>query len=197
MVKLFNRWSWNVEVLDPGLKKYINLKPIIYPDLSRGRHVKNWFGKANVNIVERLINKMQGPGHKGKKHWFSSGHLTGKKMRLTKIVYEAFEIIERKTKKNPIEILVRAIENAAPNEEVTNIEYAGARYPKAVDMSPQRRVDVALRNIVFGAFSRSIKNKKKASEILAEEIIKAYKNDPSSFAISKKHELHRTADSSR
>ncbi len=197
MVKLFNRWSWDVEVLDPGLKKYIDLRPIIYPDISRGRHVKKWFGKSRTNIVERLINKMMGPGHKGKKHWFTSGHLTGKKMKLTKIVYRTFEIIEQRTKKNPIEVLVRAVENAAPNEEVTTIEYAGARYPKAVDMSPQRRVDVALRNIVFGAFSKSMKNKKSAEEMLAEEILKAYENDPTSFAISKKLELHRTADSSR
>ena len=197
-IKLFNRCYWDVKVNDPGLSDYINLKPIIYPDISRGRHVKKWFGKAKVNIVERLINKMMGPGHLGrKKHMFTSRHLTGKKMRLTKIVYRTFEIIEQKTKKNPIEVLVRAIENAAHNDEVTTIEYAGARYPKAVDTSPQRRVDVALRHLVVGAYQKAVKSKVKAEEALADEIIKAYNNDPTSFAIAKKLEFHRTADASR
>jgi len=82
-------------------------------------------------------------GHKGKKHYMSSGHNTGKKDIALKVVENALAKCEEKLKQNPLAILVKAIENAAPREEVIAIEYGGARYPKAVDVAPQRRIDLA------------------------------------------------------
>ena len=114
-----------------------------------------------------------------------------------KIVLEAFKLIEKKTQKNPIEVLVKAIENSAPRDEVTVIEYGGARYPQAVDVSPLRRVNLALKNLVHGASSKAFNKKKTIVQGLAEEIIMASEKNQESFAIKKKRESEAQADSAR
>ncbi|MGM5485171.1 MAG: 30S ribosomal protein S7 [Nanobdellota archaeon] len=196
-VKFFNRWSpTDVVVQDPGLKEYISLKPRFVPRTG-GRDIGNRFRRAKVSIVERLINKVMIPGHKAKKHKITSGHITGKAHSVAEIVEKAFEIIENKTKENPIAVLVGAIENSAPREEIISIEYGGARYPKAVESSPQRRVDFVLRHFAQGAYQKSFNSKKGASSALADEIISAYNMHSTSQALSKKTELERQADSAR
>lgn len=196
-VKLFNRWGFEgIKVEDPGLQRYINLKPIIVPR-TFGRHAYQRFAKSELNIVERFINKLMTPGHKGKKHWRTSRHCTGKWHTACNIAYRTFEIIEQRTKQNPIAVLVKAIENAAPREEVTMIEVGGIRVPKAVDTAPQRRVDLALRWITQAAFAASAGKKKSIEECLADEIIYAANNDARSVAINKKIELERQAAASR
>jgi len=197
MIKLFNKWDVSgIKVEDPGLKDYINLRPV-YVLKTGGRNANMRFWKSKYNIVERLINKLMIPGHRGKKHKLSSGHCSGKGQKVTNLVEKAFLIIEKKLNKNPVEVFVKALENAAPREEITTIEYGGARYPKAVDCSPQRRVDFTLRMMVQGAFAKTYKNKKRIEECLAEEISNAYNLDNKSNAISKKLELERQAQSSR
>lgn len=197
MIKLFNKYDCvNIKVEDVGLQKYINLKPLIVPKTT-GRNAKFRFWKSKYNIVERLMNKLMVPGHKGKKHKTTSGHCTGKSNNVYKIVEEAFKIIEEKTKKNPVEVFVKAVENSAPREEITTIEYGGAKYPQAVEVAPQRRIDMALRQMVQGSYQKSFNKKKKVFECLADEIIKAYNVDQASTAIAKKLELERQADSSR
>ena len=196
-IKLFNKWDTSgVSVADSGLRGYVNLQPILVPKTG-GRNIKVRFHKSKNHIVERLINKVMVPGHKGKKHHLSSGHNTGKAQNAYNIVKEALEIIEKKLGKNPVEVFVKALENAAPREEITTIEYGGAKYPQAVDIAPQRRVDIALRQFVYGTYNKSFNGKKKAAECLADEIMYAYNSDQKSQAISKKLELERQADSSR
>ncbi|MBT3984889.1 30S ribosomal protein S7 [archaeon] len=196
-IKLFNRWETeHIQVIDPGLKRYINLRPIIIPK-THGRNVGTQFWKSKYHIVERLINKMMIPGHKGKKHKISSAHCTGKGLTTYKIVEEAFKIIETKLKKNPVEVFVKALENASPREEITTIEYGGARYPKAVECAPQRRIDYALRLMAQGAYAKSFGKKFAIQNALADEIMKAYNEDQSSNSIGKKLELERQSDASR
>jgi len=196
-LKWFNKWSTSeVLVEDPGLKKYIDIKPILVPR-SFGRNSAQRFGKSKSTIIERLMNKVTVSGHKGKKHYRTSGHMTGKGLHAYSTLKKVMLIIERETKQNPIQILVKAIENAAPREEITTIEYGGARYPQAVDCAPQRRIDIALRQMTQGAHGKSFGKKKGIANALAEEIIKAYSLDQTSQAISKKLELERQADSSR
>jgi small subunit ribosomal protein S7 len=196
-MKLFNKYDISgITVNDPGLKGYINLDPLYVPKTT-GRNASNRFWKAKYNIVERLINKLMCPGHKGKKHKLSSGQCTGKGLTVYKIVKSTFDIIENKMNKNPIEVFVKALENAAPREEITTIEYGGAKYPQAVECSPLRRVDIALRQMTQGAYHRCFNKKIKIEDALADEIIKAYNTDQASQAISKKLELERQADSSR
>lgn len=196
-VLLFNRWDTEgINVSDKGLQGYINLSPIIVPKTG-GRNVKTQFWKSKNHIVERLITKLMVPGHKGKKHKMSSGHCCGKGTARYESVENTFELIEKKTGKNPVEVFVKALENAAPREEITTIEYGGARYPKAVECSPQRRIDIALRMMTQGAYAKSFNSKKKIEAALADEIIKAYNLDTDSNAIAKKLELERQADASR
>lgn len=196
-LKAFNKWSTQgIEVKDPGLKGYITLEPKIVPKTG-ATYAKQRFYKSKIFIVERLINKVMVPGHKGKKHFKSSGRNTGKANTAFKLVEEALDIVESRTKKNPVEVLVKAIENAAPREEIITIEYGGARYPKAVECGPQRRVDIALKNMAQGAYIRSFGKKKSSAQALAEEIIEAYEFMSTSTAIAKKRDIERQADSSR
>ncbi|MBW3019179.1 30S ribosomal protein S7 [Candidatus Woesearchaeota archaeon] len=197
MVLAFNKWSTDeISVEDPGLQRYINLAPRIVPR-SGAKHAGNRFHKSRMFIVERLMNKVMIPGHKGKKHNKSSGHICGKANTVYDSVKKALEIVEQKTGKNPIAVLSKAIENAAPREEIVSIEYGGARYPKAIDCAPQRRVDIVLRYFSQGAYDRSFNKKTSIEKALADEIIAAFNFDPKSLAISKKNELERQCDSSR
>jgi len=196
MFKLFDLWPCDVTIKDPGLKRYINIEPKLFPK-SKGKFAKKRFGKVKVNIVERLINMLQIPGHRGKKHKIITHWATGKYNKKVKIVINAFKIIEEKTRQNPLQVFVNAIENATPRDEITTIEYGGARYPVAVDTSPLRRISLAIRHIVWGAYDRSFNSKKKIYEALAEEIIEASQNNPDSFSIKKKIEIEKQADSAR
>ncbi len=196
-VLAFNKWDCSaIKIDDPGLQNYITLEPKIVPKTG-ARYAQNRFHKSRVFIVERLINRLMVPGHRGKKHTRTSGHCTGKAITTYNLVEKAFNIIEQKLKKNPIEVFVKAIENAAPREEIVTIEYGGARYPKAVEMAPQRRVDMVIKLMTQGSYQKSFNKKKGAEECLAEEITNAYHMSQDSAAIAKKLELERQADSSR
>ncbi|WP_457753424.1 30S ribosomal protein S7 [Thermococcus sp.] len=201
-LKVFGKWSTeDVVVNDPSLKPYINLEPRLLPH-THGRHAKKPFGKANVHIVERLINKVMRSGASSYKvagHFMRREHrsLMSKKMKAYEVVKEAFEIIEKRAKQNPIQVLIRAIENAAPREDTTTVMFGGIRYHVAVDISPLRRLDVALRNIALGASAKCYRNKMSYAEALAEEIIAAANKDTKSYAYSKKEEIERIAQSSR
>ncbi len=196
-IKLFNRWSVEgVKVADLGLVNYVTLNPKILPKTG-ARYIGNRFHKSYTFIVERLVTKILTTGHKAKKHFISSGHHAGKKDNALKIVESALAKCEVVLKKNPIEVFVKALENAAPREEVISIEYGGARYPKAVDVAPQRRVDLALRFMTQGAFVKSFNKKKNMESCLAEEIIEAYRCSAKSNAIAKKRDLERQSASSK
>ncbi|MEM4247411.1 MAG: 30S ribosomal protein S7, partial [Candidatus Woesearchaeota archaeon] len=159
-VLAFNKWSTaGITVEDVGLQRYVSLDPRIVPKTG-ARYAGRKFHKSKVFIVERLINKVMVPGHRGGKHTITSEGATGKAITASQIVKRTFELIERQTKQNPIKVFVKALENAAPREEIVTIEYGGARYPKAVECSPQRRIDVALRYFVQGAFDKSFNKKK-------------------------------------
>ncbi|MFH1127428.1 MAG: 30S ribosomal protein S7 [archaeon] len=196
-IKLFNTWSTEgIKVEDPGLVAYINLTPVIVPK-SGGRHAKKPFYKSKLNITERLINKMFVAGHRGKKHKFTSGRNVGTSTKTSKIVIGAFHIIEEKTKKNPVEIFVKAVENSAPYEEVLTYQRGGIFARESVVTAPQRRVDLALKHIAQGTYKRSVKAKKTAEQSLAEELLAAYKKDPTSFAIQEKTRRDKEATGSR
>ena len=196
-IKAFNKWSTEgIAVIDEGLKSYITLVPRLVPKTG-GRYPGNRFHKSRVFIVERLINKVMVQGHRGKKHSKTSGHMTGKAHTAYNIVEKALMTIEAKTKENPIKVFVKAIENAAQREEIVTIEYGGARYPKAVECAPQRRVDLVLRHFTQGAYAKAFNTKKAIEDTLADEIIAAYGKSQQSNAITKKLEIERQADTAR
>ncbi len=194
--KIFDLYDTEgIVVNDIGLKRVINLTPKLVLK-SSGRNVQK-FGQTKTHIVERLINRIGVAGHRGKKHRVIFGTSTGKYSKNAKIVLGAFELIQKKTGKNPVEVLLRAIENSAPRDEVTIIEYGGARYPQAVDVSPYRRVNVALRHIVHGASEKAFDKKKNLAQGLADEIILASEENQESYAIKKRIEAEKQADSAR
>ncbi len=194
--KIFGRYDLSeIKVEDPGLEQTINLTPKLALK-SHGRSVQR-MGQTQVNIVERLINRLGTAGHRGKKHRIIFGRSTGKYTKNAKLVLEAFDLIEKKTNQNPVAVFVKAIENTAPRDEITVIEYGGARYPQAVDVSPLRRVNLSLRWIVHGASDKAFNKKKTISQGLADEIIMASQNNGESFAVKKKNEAEKQADSAR
>ena len=183
---LFNRWDLNeVEVTDPGLKRYINLHSMIVPH-SSGKFSKQQFAKGEMLIVERLINRLM-----------QTEMNTGKKHRAIRITKEAFEIIYRKTKKNPVQVLVDAISQAGPREETVRLKYGGINVPKSVDTAPLRRVNSAIRFICEGVSTASHKNKKYVAEVLADELIAASKGDSKCHSVTKREERERIAKASR
>jgi len=191
---LFRKWDLSdIEIKDPGLKTAISLKKVISP-MTYGRSALKRFNKAEVNIVERLVNKLM---HFGKKYAKNTGRMAGKKISVINTMKAALEIISLKTGKNPIEVLVRAIEFSAPNEDTTRIVYGGTVYHVSVDVSPLRRVDLALRFIADGVKEATFSNPKAIEEYLAEHLIIAAANDPKAPSVKKKNELERIAQASR
>ncbi|MDV2480775.1 30S ribosomal protein S7 [Methanoculleus sp. Wushi-C6] len=183
---LFNRWDMSeVEIHDPSLARYVNLHTMIVPH-SCGKLAGQQFNKSNMLIVERLINKLM-----------QTENNTGKKELAIRIVRDSFEIINKKTKKNPVQVLVDAVANTGPREETVRLKYGGINVPKSVDTAPQRRVDVALRFISAGVLQASHKKKKSVSEALADELISAANGDTRSYAVSKKEEKERIAKAAR
>jgi len=185
-IQLFEKWSFkDIKVNDLGLQRYISLRPVVTPH-SMGRHEHKRFRKANVNIVERLANNIMRPGKN-----------TGKKAKVTNMVRHALEIVSLRTGKNPIEVLVRAVENSSPCEDTTRISMGGIAYHLSVDVSPQRRIDLALRHITNGARQASANNPRSIDECLADELILAGNHDVKSFAVAKRNEIERVAQASR
>ena len=199
--KLFHKYDFSeVRVNDASLQNYISLESLVIPH-THGRYTGDkQFWKAKLNIVERLINKMMRSGQgkrKLKGKYIRGRNGCGKKLKIISIVDGAFDIIYAKTKTNPIQVYVDAIENAGPKEDITVVRFGGVSRQQSVDVSPLRRIDESIKNIALAGFSESFKSKMSASEALANEIIKVAKNDPQSFSISRKNAPERMAQSAR
>ena len=194
--KLFGLYDVSeIKVEDPGMKRYINFTPKLLVK-SYGRN-REKFSRGKINLIEIFANLVAVPGHRGKKHKIQTNWKTGKYSQNMKIVLNCFEIIKEKTKENPVQVFIKAIENSAPKDGVTVIEYGGARYPQAVDISPLRRVTMTIRTMVHGSYDKSFNKKTKIEQALASEIMKAYNKDKDSYAMGKKNDSEKQADSAR
>jgi len=116
----------------------------------------------------------------------------GKKNTVTKIVYGALDIIKEKTKKDPLEIFKKAIENVAPMVEVRSRRVGGANYQIPFPTNESRRLVLASRWIISGAKSRK---GKPMMEKLAQELLDAI--DGQGAAIKKKEDVHRMAEANK
>ena len=182
--QLFERWSvTGFEYNDPSTKRYITITPVEH---TMGRHAGKQFQKSEVSIVERLINRLM-----------QSDSNTGKKQQATRIVREAFEVVHDRTDENPIQVLITAVENAAPREETVRLKYGGISVPQAVDVAPQRRVDQALKFLAEGAYNASFKSPTDAHEALANQLTGAANYDIQTYAINQKEENERVAAAAR
>ena len=182
--KVFDKWDLEeVKVEDMGLANYVCLDEILVPH-TMGRHVKRQFAKSRVSIVERLMNKIM-----------RTERNSGKKNKAYNVVKDSMDIINKRSKQNPLQILIKAVENTAPREETTRIKYGGIGYQVAVDIAPQRRVDLSLGFLTRGALQSAFKRKRSVEECLADELLLAAESDTRSFAIQKKEEKERVARS--
>jgi small subunit ribosomal protein S7 len=182
--QLFGSYSIDdIEFSDVSTERYINVTPVAN---SMGRHADKQFKKSQISIVERLINRLM-----------QTDENTGKKQLATQITRDAFAIIEDRTEENPVQILVRAVEHSAPREETVRLKYGGISVPKAVDVSPQRRVDQALKFIAEGVYNDSFKTETDAEDALARQLIGAASNDVGTYAVDQKEEKERVAAAAR
>ncbi len=183
--KIFDRWDISeVEIQDIGVERHVSLQPVSMLH-SGGRHAKQQFEQAKVCVVERLINKLM-----------RTARNTGKKLKAYKIVKNAFELIYERTKENPVQLLVHAIQNAGPREETIRLRFGGIMVPKPVDVTSQRKVDLALLFIAHGSEKCAFKTRRSIEQCLADEIINAAKNKKC-HSISKKEEKERMARAAR
>jgi small subunit ribosomal protein S7 len=181
---LFGEWPVDgIEYSDPSTKRYITVTPVAH---TMGRHASKQFRKSEISVVERLINRLM-----------QDGSNTGKKQQATRIVREAFDEVAERTGQNPIQVLVSAVENAAPREETVRLKYGGISVPQAVDVAPQRRVDQALMFIAKGTVRASFKSPTSAADALANQLVGAADYDVQTYAISQKEEKERVAAAAR
>lgn len=199
MTKILGKWETeNIKIEDEGLKKYINLNPNS-PLHNQGTQRGEALGKKDINIVERLVNTLMrgGTGEKISGQVIRGRGGTGKKIKMYKNVEKALDKIHEETEKNPIEILIKAIENAAPREETTRVKHGGIARHEPVDSSPKRRVDFALRKIGKSVAIDSFRSPKSVSEALKDELILASNGDSDSYAVAQKIDVERIAETSR
>ena len=116
----------------------------------------------------------------------------GKKSVSEKIVYGAFDIVSKKTKKEPLEFFHAALDNVKPNLEVKSRRVGGATYQVPMEVRPRRAQTLAMKWIVDSALKR---NEKTMREKIASEIIDAHNNKGS--AVKKREETHKMAEANR
>ena len=183
---VFGKWdATEVTCPDPGLAPYINLTTIGTPH-SGGRHANAWFGKSKLSVIERFINNLM-----------RTGKFSGKKQHCAKAFERSLDNIATRTGQNPLQKLIDAIVEAAPCEETTRIKLGAVSQPKAVDSSPSRRLDVALRNLAIGCTSATAKSRRTLTEGIVAELSKAAEGDVSSYSVGKREEIERIAASAR
>ena len=182
--QLFDEYEIDdIEYSDPSTRRYITVTPIAH---TMGRHSEKQFKKSEISIVERLINRLM-----------QTEENTGKKQQATRIVRDAFEIVEDRTDENPVQVLVTAVENAGPREETVRLKYGGISVPKAVDVAPQRRVDQALKFIAQGTQNAAFKTTTPVEEALANQLVGASNYDLNAYPINQKEEQERVAAAAR
>jgi small subunit ribosomal protein S7 len=116
----------------------------------------------------------------------------GKKSVARSIIYDAFEIIEQRTKKSGLDVFKQALNNVQPVIEVRSRRVGGATYQVPTEVRPERRSALAMRWIKTYARQRS---EKTMAQKLANELIAASNNDGS--AVKKKDDTHRMAEANK
>ena len=131
----------------------------------------------NSKLVTKLINNVMYDGKKGVAQ---------------KIVYDAFEIIEAKQGKNPLEVFQAALDNIMPELEVKARRVGGSTYQVPMEVRADRKQTLGLRWLV--AYSRK-RGEATMAERLAAEIMDAINNAGGAF--KKKEETHRMAEANK
>jgi small subunit ribosomal protein S7 len=116
----------------------------------------------------------------------------GKTSLATRLVYDAFDLVEQRAKRNGLEVFEQAMKNVMPVMEVKPRRVGGATYQIPMEVPPYRRFALASRWILAAAHSRSGRN---FSDKLAAELLEAANNTGAS--IRKREETHKMAEANR
>ncbi|MBI2070902.1 MAG: 30S ribosomal protein S7 [Elusimicrobia bacterium] len=133
--------------------------------------------RHSSQLVSRLIGKLT---------------FTGKKVQVTRVLYDALDLIKNKTGEDPIVVLSRSVENCRPLLETKPRQVGGATYQVPIEVRPYRGETLAMRWIID--FARSRKGQPMAGK-LAEEIMQASRKEGAAF--KKREEMHKMAESNR
>lgn len=133
--------------------------------------------KFNDVLVGRFINSIM---------------LDGKKLVAQKILYKSFEIIEEKTKSNPLEVFNKAVNNVMPSIEVRSRRVGGSNYQIPTEVRPDRRVALGIKWLLTYSNARS---EKTMAQRLANELMAASVGEGSS--VKKKEDVHRMAEANK
>ncbi len=133
--------------------------------------------KYNSELVARFINRLMN---------------RGKKSLATRIMYDAFDIMEERTQRNPLEVFRQAVENATPILEVKPRRVGGATYQIPIEVRPERRTSLAIRWLIRSAQSRK---GRPLAERLADELMDAARSTGST--VKKKEDTHKMAEANR
>ena len=133
--------------------------------------------KYNSELVARFINRLM---------------QRGKKSVATRIMYDAFDIIEERTRRNPLEVFHQALDNATPALEVRSRRVGGATYQIPVEVRPDRRTSLAIRWLIQSAQARK---GRPMAEKLADELMDASRN--TGTTVKKKDDTHKMAEANR
>lgn len=134
----------------------------------------------NSQLITRLINRVM---------------RSGKKTVAQKQVYQAFDLVKEKTKKEPLEIFTQALENIKPSMEVRPRRVGGAAYQVPMPVRGDRRETLAIRWLIQAAQARPNKEYHRFFQKLAAEILDAVKREGG--AVKKKENIHRMAEANR
>lgn len=118
--------------------------------------------------------------------------LDGKKSVAETILYNAFDLIKEKTKKEPLEVFNLALENISPQLEVRSRRVGGSNYQVPVEVSSKRKQTLALRWLIQYA---RLRNEKTMEERLANEIIDA--SNKMGGAVKKREDTHKMAEANK
>ena len=117
---------------------------------------------------------------------------SGKKNIAYEIFYAAMDIVAEKTKEDPVEVWKKALANVTPNVEVRSRRIGGATFQIPSEIRPGRKMSIGMKNLI--SFSRK-RHEKTMGEMLAGEILAAYKDEGSAF--KKKEDTHRMAEANK
>merc|ERR1711998_130865 len=174
-MKLFYKWTFeNLMIKDLSVHKYMFFDKnfgMLIPHTS-GKYNKNAFYKLYCPFIERFICSLM-----------MHGRNSGKKLKSIIILNKAFILINILTKSNPLQVLIDAIINSSPIEDITIIKKGSVGKKQAVDVSPYRRISQSIHFITCGARKNSFKAHKPIFQCLAEEIIWAAKRSSNSYSL--------------
>jgi small subunit ribosomal protein S7 len=133
--------------------------------------------RYNSEMLSRFINKVMQRGKKG---------------LAERIVYGAFDVIQERTGRSPLEVFDQALYNATPVLEVKPRRVGGATYQVPVQIEGNRRISLAMRWLLSSARTR---NGKSMQEKLANELLDAFNN--TGATIKRREDVHRMAEANR